>query len=129
MTIGTLAQEAGVSVETVRYYQRVGLLEEPVKPANGYRTYPSEALEHLLFIRRAKNFGFSLSDIGALLKLGDSETSCESACALAEKNLQEIQARKRELEELEVQISKMLGRCTSASGCAVLGTLSGRSTP
>ena len=94
MTIGTLAQEANVSVETVRYYQRVGLLEEPPNATSGYRTYPPEALDQLLFIRRAKNFGFSLADIGSLLKLGESENSCQSACALAEKNLQAIKERK-----------------------------------
>lgn len=124
MTIGTLAQEADVSVETVRYYQRVGLLEEPPKPARGYRSYSPEFLEQLLFIRRAKTFGFSLQDIGALLKLGDSEGSCESACALAEKNLQEIQEKKRELEELEGQISRMLKRGNNPC-CTVLSTLNG----
>jgi len=123
MTIGTLAQEANVSVETVRYYQRVGLLEEPPKPTSGYRTYPPEALDQLLFIRRAKNFGFSLADIGSLLKLGESENSCQSACALAEKNLQAIKERKRELEELEDQVSELLRRCRSSSGCAVLDAL------
>ena len=123
MTIGTLAQEANVSVETVRYYQRVGLLEEPPKPTTGYRIYPSKALDQLLFIRRAKSFGFSLADIGSLLKLGQSEESCQSACALAEKNLLMIKERKRELDELEAQVSGLLERCQSSSGCAVLKAL------
>lgn len=124
MTIGILAQEANVSVETIRYYQRVGLLEEPPKPHKGYRSYSPEVLEQLLFIRRAKTFGFSLQDIGELLKLGDSDQSCESACALAEKNLNEIRAKMKELEQLEIQISKMLNR-GNGSCCKVLSALSG----
>lgn len=123
MTIGTLAQEANVSVETVRYYQRVGLLDEPPKPASGYRTYPPRTLEQLRFIHRAKGFGFSLADIGSLLKLGESDNSCQSACALAEKNLLAIRERKRELEELEAQVSGLLERCRSGSECAVLKAL------
>ena len=123
VTIGTLAQEANVSVETVRYYQRVGLLKEPPKPRSGYRTYPPEALDQLLFIRRAKSFGFSLADIGSLMTLGEAENSCQSACALAEKNLLVIKERKRELEELEAQVSGMLERCRSSSECAVLKAL------
>jgi MerR family transcriptional regulator, mercuric resistance operon regulatory protein len=125
MKIGKLAESAGVNVETVRFYQRVGLLEQPPKPQRGFRSYSSEALEKLLFIRRAKNFGFSLADIGELLKLGNGTSSCQSACALAEKNLQAVRVKKKELEELEAQISELLSRCRSQTGCMVLETLSG----
>jgi MerR family mercuric resistance operon transcriptional regulator len=125
MRIGKLAEAAEVSVETVRYYHRVGLLDRPEKPQRGFRSYTSETLKRLLFIRRAKKFGFSLADIGALLKLSKGSNSCQSACALAEKNLEEIRVRKRELEELESQISELLARCRSQTGCLVLETLSG----
>ena len=127
MRIGNLAKSAGVGVETIRYYQRLGLLEEPPKPRRGFRNYSSETLERLLFIRRAKNFGFSLADIGELLKLEKAPNSCRSACALAEKNLEDIRLRKRELEELESQISELLARCRSQTGCLVLEALSGSS--
>ena len=63
MTIGHLAKEAGVNVETIRYYQRRGLLEEPEKPIGGHRRYPRVALDRIAFIRRAQKLGFSLAEV------------------------------------------------------------------
>ena len=63
-TIGQLARAAGVNVETVRYYQRIGLLEEPPRPARGYRRYPPDSVARLHFIRQAQGLGFSLREIG-----------------------------------------------------------------
>ena len=68
MTIGRLAKEAGVNVETVRYYQRRGLLEEPQKPAGGHRRYQQSTLDRIAFIRRAQALGFSLAEIESLLE-------------------------------------------------------------
>lgn len=125
MTIGELARKAEVGVETVRYYQRYGLIQEPAKPPRGYRRYPEATLHRLLFIRRAKTFGFSLSDIAELLKLENRSSACESACAMAQKNLKELRERKREIEELERQLIRLLQGCGDSSGCLVLKTLSG----
>lgn len=75
LTIGALARAAGVHVETVRYYQRRGLIAQPRKPARGHRIYPRETLERLLFIKRAQELGFTLEEIASLLVLG-GETRC-----------------------------------------------------
>ena len=125
MTIGALAEKADVNVETVRYYQRVGLLKEPSKPPSGYRKYTGEDLERLLFIRRAKNLGFSLADIGGLLSLPSSPESCTSACSVAERHLQDVRQRIQELTTLQRQLEQMLGCCQQKSGCVVLRALSG----
>ena len=78
MTIGKVAGEAGVGVETVRFYERKGLIRKPRRPSNGgYRTYPSDAVERILFIRQAQELGFSLREIKELLSLqADPATDC-----------------------------------------------------
>ena len=73
MRIGQLARSAGVNVETVRYYQRIGLIELPRKPYGGVRSYDNEYLRRLLFIRRAQKLGFSLEDVRALLDLSSAD--------------------------------------------------------
>ncbi|HCD54689.1 MAG TPA: MerR family transcriptional regulator, partial [Halieaceae bacterium] len=81
MTIGSLAKAAEINVETIRYYQRLGLMTEPEKPLGGIRRYDEDALARLRFIRRARWLGFSLEEIGELLKLEDG-THCDEAKAL-----------------------------------------------
>ncbi len=71
MTIGWLAKEAGVNVETIRYYQRRGLLDEPQKPVGGHRRYQPQVLKRIAFIRRAQALGFSLAEVESLLKYSD----------------------------------------------------------
>lgn len=81
MSIGQLAHQGGVGVETVRFYERRGLLEDPPRSPSGYREYPPEALERLRFIRRAKGLGFSLAEIEELLALAGVEEACQAgAC-------------------------------------------------
>ncbi len=97
MTIGKLAKEAQVNVETVRYYQRVGLLEIPDKPERGFRSYHESHLTQLLFIRRAKGLGFSLERIRSLLELRDRPDACSRACETGRRTLEEIRNQIREL--------------------------------
>ena len=82
LTIGKLARAASVKIETIRYYQRIGLLEEPDKPQIGYRQYPVTDIARLLFVKRAQNLGFTLKEIVELLSFG--EDRCESVKVLAE---------------------------------------------
>lgn len=69
LTIGKLAESAGVNVETIRYYQRRGLLDEPQKPVEGYRRYPAYMVKRIRFIKRAQALGFTLEDVTGLLRL------------------------------------------------------------
>lgn len=72
-TIGQVAKQVGIGVETVRFYERQGLIEDPPRTSLGYRQYPPDTVERLRFIRRAKDLGFSLGEIGELLGLGGEE--------------------------------------------------------
>ena len=82
MTISRLATAAGVNVETVRFYQRSGLIDEPERPRSGYRTYGDEHVRRIRFVKRAQLLGFTLEEIASLLKLDGSGT-CSSTRALA----------------------------------------------
>jgi MerR family transcriptional regulator, mercuric resistance operon regulatory protein len=81
-TIGQLAKVAGVNVETIRYYERRGLISQPPKPAEGYRTYPNATLARIFFIKRAQELGFTLKEINKLLSLDESH--CSEVQELAE---------------------------------------------
>ncbi|MEE8577760.1 MAG: MerR family transcriptional regulator, partial [candidate division Zixibacteria bacterium] len=91
LTIGRLASAAAINVETIRYYERRGLIEQPAKPRVGYRLYDNETLQRLLFIKRAKTLGFSLDEIENLLTL--SEGQCADVQTLAEQKLDRIKAK------------------------------------
>jgi MerR family transcriptional regulator, mercuric resistance operon regulatory protein len=87
LTIGQVATEGGVNVETIRYYQRRGLLEEPEKPVGGYRNYPKEIVKRIRFIKRAQALGFSLEEVAELLQL-DLADGCAKSCDLADQSWQ-----------------------------------------
>ncbi len=113
-TIGQLAREAGVSVETIRYYERRGLLRRPPRPAHGYRRYDQVALERLRFIGRAKGLGFSLVEIDQLLQL--SRAQCDVVADVANRKLERIRAQLADLRRLEGAVATLLRQCRSNSG-------------
>ena len=110
MTIGQLASAAGVNVETVRYYQRRGLLTAPDRPAGSIGRYPPAALTRLHFIKRAQSLGFSLEDVKALLSLDDGQT-CSSARRIAEHKLETVRDRIASLQVLEGALDKLVKQC------------------
>lgn len=109
LTIGKFAAVAGVGVETVRFYQRKGLLATP-KPANGFRHYGSEDVRRLLFIRHAQTAGFTLEEIGELLKL-DSGEDRVAARQLAQKRLVHLDARIAELQQARQSLERLVREC------------------
>jgi MerR family mercuric resistance operon transcriptional regulator len=109
MTIGRLAKAAGVNVETVRYYQRRGLIDEPAKPLGGQRRYPPTALDALHFVRRAQQLGFSLEEVKSLMALGDHD--CRAARAMAERKQVVIESRIAQLEEMRSQLEAFIEAC------------------
>jgi MerR family mercuric resistance operon transcriptional regulator len=125
MRIGELAKSVDVNVETIRYYQRIGLLELPQKPYGGTRCYISEDLKRLRFIRRAQQIGFSLEDIRALLELSSSD--CEQVGELAFQQLNLVHAKLRQLRRIESVLAKTVEQCARRKGnqpCPIIDALS-----
>jgi len=124
LTIGRLARAAGVNVETVRYYQRIGLIAEPPRPAQGFRSYPPGTVERITFIKRAQALGFSLAEIGELLELGDGR--CADVRARAEAKRAMVAARIGELEALRDTLDALIEACRAGhdeTHCPIVETL------
>lgn len=101
LSIGQVARRAGVGVETVRYYEREGLLEEPPRRASGYRQYSEQVVKRLHFIKRAQKLGFSLKEITELLQLRvDAQTACEEVRQHAEAKIAEVDRKLIELQRM-----------------------------
>lgn len=124
MRIGELARSVGVSVETIRYYQRIGLLALPQKPYGGLRSYSTQDLQRLRFIRRAQQLGFSLEDIQALLELSSSD--CDEVQKLATDKLSLVQEKLGQLRRIELVLAQTLKLCARRKGnqpCPIIETL------
>jgi len=114
MLIGKLADALGVPPETVRFYERRGLLPEPERASNGYRLYRDAALHRLRFIRTAQAAGLTLAEIGAIIDLRDEGTvPCGHVGVLLETKLAEVQQRQRHLAAVEVELDQLLRRSRS----------------
>lgn len=127
LTIGHLARAAGVNVETVRYYQRVSLVQEPPKPLAGYRHYPSDTVDRLKFIKRAQQLGFRLKEIAELLELGDGR--CADIRTRAEEKRTQIHQQIKDLVNLRETLDALIKTCQSDNHpvqCPIVETLSGR---
>jgi MerR family mercuric resistance operon transcriptional regulator len=110
LTISRVATEGGVNVETIRYYQRRGLLEEPAKPVGGYRNYPKETVKRIRFIKRAQALGFKLEEVAELLQL-DAADGCAKSCDLAERKLNVIDQKIAELAAIRRALAKLMAQC------------------
>lgn len=115
LTIGRLAEAAGVNVETVRYYQRRGLLREPPRPLGGVRSYTGQDAARIAFIKASQRLGFTLEQAGQLLRL-DAGMQCKAAANLASVHLVDVCARLHDLTRIEAALSDLLERCEHRSG-------------
>jgi DNA-binding transcriptional MerR regulator len=114
LTIGQLAHEAGVHVETVRYYERRGLLRQPPRTPAGYRQYAAADLRRLQFIARAKQLGFTLSEVAQLAGAHDSDDSDDSADAVLEAaraKLRALDERQKELDATRMRLARLIDLC------------------
>lgn len=109
-TIGELAKEAGVNVETIRFYQRKGLLPEPVRPYGSIRRYGTSDLARVHFIKSAQRLGFNLDKIGELLKLEDG-THCDETRRLAEHKLADVRQKLSDLARIESVLVTLVAQC------------------
>jgi MerR family transcriptional regulator, mercuric resistance operon regulatory protein len=113
MTVGQLAEAAGVGVETVRYYQRRGLLPKPAKPLAGRRNYGDDALQRIRFVRRAQHLGFTLQEITLLLAIADGGTAA-SGRAMAQAKVDELTQRIGELERMRRTLRSAVKLCDAS---------------
>ncbi|WP_431064763.1 MerR family transcriptional regulator [Methylotuvimicrobium sp.] len=125
LTIGKLAKQANVTIETIRYYQRKGLLDEPVKPVTGYRHYPTEAIARIRFIKRAQQSGFTLKEISDLLSLNSGH--CEDVRKMAEQKRRQIDDQLKDLTALRQVLDNLVKGCQtdpSTEHCSLINALS-----
>lgn len=115
LTIAGLAREAAVNVETIRFYQRQGLLAQPERPEGSIRRYDIGDAARVRFIKAAQRIGFTLSEIGQLLRLDDG-AHCVEAREIAEHKLADVRQRIADLERIEVALNELVGRCTVSQG-------------
>ena len=123
-TIGKVAQELGISVETIRFYEQKGLIKQPIKPVTGYRLYTEEIVNRLRFILKAKELGFTLNEIGSLMKLSQN---CHAVEELGLAKLAVIRAKIASLKKLEAVISKLTEDCRNTDenqACPIINSLS-----
>lgn len=126
-SIGVLAEAAGVNVETIRFYQRKGLLPEPERPRGSIRHYADADLARVRFIKAAQRLGFSLDEVSELLKLEDG-AHCDDARDLAEHKLQAVRAKLADLRSIETALSQLVARCGATRGavtCPLIASLQG----
>ena len=125
MRIGDLARATAIPVETIRYYERVGLLPAPARTAGNYRAYDVAHLERLQFIRHCRGLDMSLDEVRELLDLRDAPDGCAQANALLEAHIGHVTGRIRELRQLERQLKALRQRCGEEASSRPCGILTG----
>lgn len=127
ISIGTLAKLAGLSVETLRFYEREGLLDKADRNESGYRAYTPDARRRLQFIRRAQDLGFTLAEIRELIALQTNPSSdCSDACAAATAKLATVEAKLSDLERMRAELTRLINSCNAPvpiMECAIIECL------
>jgi MerR family mercuric resistance operon transcriptional regulator len=127
MTIGNVSKQSGIGVETVRFYEKSGLIDEPPRTESGYRQYPPSTIVRIQFIKRAKELGFTLKEIKELLNLRlDPITTCEDVRLMAEEKLRNVRAKVRSLQGIEKALGELIGACAAGGPdgeCPILEAL------
>jgi len=124
--IGVLSSRSGVSVETIRYYERIELLAKPLRTAGGYRLYRLVDVERLAFIRRTRDLGFSLDDVGRLLDLADGKSrSCRRVRDIAATHLADVRSKLADLRRMERVLADLVSACADGTlpACPLLEIL------
>ncbi len=124
-TIGRLSGEAGVNIETIRYYERIGLLPAPPRTTSGRRLYDRTSVQRLGFVRRARELGFSIDEIRALLAMAGGGERCKDVRALTVRHLDDVRAKIADLQRLERTLSKAAALCRGAKSapCPIIEAL------
>lgn len=124
LTIGKVARQAGVNVETIRFYERRGLIEQPPRPDRSFREYSPEIVRRVCFIREAQNLGFSLSEVAELLALrADPKANCDDVRAQAEAKRAEVNEKIRKLKSINKALDRLIAECPkkgNLSSCPII---------
>lgn len=126
MTIGRLAKRAGVGIDTIRFYERRGILPEPRRTASGYRLYRDDAVARIRFIRRAKELGFSLDEISLLLRLQDVGGPKAEVKQLTDRKIHTIDSKIQDLARMKHVLERLSGSCSGqgdVAGCPIIEAL------
>lgn len=129
LTIGGVAKLAGVNLETVRFYQRRGLVAEPPKPLGGIRRYTQQHVQRIRFIKQAQTLGFSLEEVTELLALNDGQ-HCHEAERLGTRKLADVRERLAQMQKIELALAALVERCHCNTGnvrCPLISSLEAKS--
>jgi DNA-binding transcriptional MerR regulator len=128
-----VAERAGVSAQTMRYYERRGILQDPPRSPAGYRDYPASAVQVLRFVKRAQQLGFTLSSVEGLLALAaGGPDSCDAARRMAEEHIGELERRMADLQRMRDSLTALVGTCErprADRSCPLLTAISGDARP
>jgi len=136
IAIGRLSKQTGTNIETIRYYERVGLVPTPARSSGGYRLYSPDHLKQLNFVRRARTLGFSIGEVRTLLRLADErKRPCAEVRVVAEAHLRDVRAKIADLRRMERVLKATVARCVEGrrADCPLIEALyrngGTRSTP
>lgn len=123
--ISIAAEQSGVKIETIRYYEREGIVAKPSRSAAGRRTYTSDEIARLRFVKRCRDLGFPIPEAKSLLGLTDgSQESCASACVIAKEHLQLVQDKIENLKKMQTSLEELIKLCSDNDcACPILGEL------
>lgn len=127
LPIGALATATGCEVQTIRYYEQIGILPKPVRSAGGHRLYTQEQMQRLRFVRRSRDLGFSLDDVKELLRLADNrEANCGAVDQIANRHLREVREKILQLNALETELKRIARGCRQGkvATCRIIQALS-----
>jgi len=126
IAIGTLSKHTGTNIETIRYYERIGLLPVPARSSGGYRVYGADHLQRLNFVRRARALGFSIEQVRTLLRLADErKRPCAEVRVVAEAHLKDVRAKIADLKRMERVLRATVAGCATgrSAHCPVIEAL------
>ena len=126
ITIGKLSKETGVKIETIRYYEKIALMPNPLRKESGHRVYEIDQVKQLKFIKRARELGFSLSDIRELIGADNSSPNCSDVFTLTQNHITSIREKIADLKKLEIRLSSIAKNCerNNEPNCPIIDVLS-----
>ncbi|MDQ0339062.1 MerR family mercuric resistance operon transcriptional regulator [Caldalkalibacillus uzonensis] len=129
LTIGQVAKRSNVNLETVRYYERLGLIKEPPRTEAGYRMFPADVVDKIKFIKRAQELGFTLSEIKKLIRIAENEEhfTAHEVHQFAKQKLDDLEAKIRDLEKMKSVLQDLSERCSGKGpicDCPIIQSLS-----